>query len=71
MEKTFVLVAVKGTHHHPLGTGVVTVIQSLRKKFKDSGNWKGWLLQVRTEAGYKAVPILKKKIKQPIINQSK
>lgn len=61
--KVFVLVAVKGTYHKPIKTGVVKFIQSLRKDLKKSGNWKGWLLQVRTEDGYKAVPILTPKIK--------
>lgn len=63
MEKTFVLVAVKGNHHQPVKEGVVKFVQSERTKLKASGNWTGWLFQIRTKEGYKNVPILKRKLK--------
>ena len=58
VDRTFVLVAVKGTIHRPIVEGVVKFVQSQRTLLKQ--NWKGWKLQVRTIEGYKAKPILDK-----------
>lgn len=60
-EDKFILVAVKGKVHKPIAEGIIKIIQDTKKKFSSSGNWKGWILQVRTPAGYKAKPILEKK----------
>jgi hypothetical protein len=62
--KQLIIVAVKGKMHKQIfGPALVSVIASERKRLKDSGNWKGWLLQIRTPAGYKEVQILTKKPK--------
>lgn len=64
-QKQLIIVAVKGKMHQQIfGPALAPVIAIQRKSLKDSGNWKGWLLQIRTPAGYKAVPILTKKLKK-------
>ncbi len=68
-EQQFILVAVKGTHHEPVKEGVVTIVQSERTRLKKEPAWKGWLFQVRTPEGYKAVPILKVKRKNHVPQQ--
>ncbi len=63
-EATFVLVAVKGKTHQPVKEGIVTIVQAERTKLQSSASWTGWIFQIRTPAGYKAVPILPKDYKK-------
>lgn len=63
-EKTLIIVAVKGKMHQQIfGPALTRTCAGKKKQLTDSGNWKGWSLNLRTEAGYKAVPILTKKTK--------
>lgn len=63
-EEQFVLVAIKGAHHEPVKEGAIGIIQTERTKLKKSGNWRGWVFQVRRPDAYKALPILPPKRKK-------
>ncbi|MES2395866.1 MAG: hypothetical protein V4549_07680 [Bacteroidota bacterium] len=63
-QKPLIIVAVKGKMHQQVfGPALPKVIAGKRKQLKDSGNWSGWLLQIRNPEAYKKVPILTKKLK--------
>jgi len=59
-----ILVAIRGQFTKIVfGPAPALIIAGKKKQLTDSGNWIGWKFQIRTESGYKAVPILKKKLK--------
>jgi hypothetical protein len=61
-EKQFILIAIKGTHHKPVfGPAIAKVVASEKKKLSCSGNWNGWIFQIRNPEAYKSVPILNQK----------
>lgn len=65
MDKQLIIVAVRGTHTQIVfGPALPSIIGFKKAQLIKSGNWKGYILQNRTEKGYKAVPILTDKIRQ-------
>ena len=59
MEKQFILVAIRGTQTKPVfGPAIAKMIAFKKKELIGSGNWKGYVFQLRTESGYANVKIL-------------
>ena len=59
-----ILVAIRGKHHQIVfGPALPIVIAGKKKQLIASGNWKGWIFQIRNPIAYKNVPILQKKLK--------
>ncbi len=51
------LVAVKGTSTRVVKEGVPKILGAEKKRLIASGNWKGWVFQIRNPAGYAKVKI--------------
>jgi hypothetical protein len=60
--KQFILVQVgKGVNKPIYGPRLITLVQSEKKRLKNSVEFKGYNLQIRTVEGYSNVKVLKKK----------
>ena len=60
--KNLILVAIRGKHTQIVfGPALPVIVAAKKKELIASGNWRGWKFQLRSEQGYKAVPILQKK----------
>lgn len=56
--KKFLLVQVNGTTAKPIFSGSVGICQKKKTELKRQPQFKNFILQVRTEEGFKKVPIL-------------
>lgn len=62
--KSFILVAIKGKMHRPVfGPAIAKVIGAKKAELMKSGNWSGYIFQIRNPDAYLKVPILTKKNK--------
>lgn len=62
MEQQLIIVAIKGQTHKPIfGPALPKIAGAKKSELTKSGNWKGWILQLRNPEAYKAHPILTKK----------
>jgi hypothetical protein len=52
------LVAIKGINTRVVKEGVVKILQAEKKKLAASGNWKGYIFQIRNIDAYKNHKIL-------------
>jgi|GEM_PF-5842022 len=59
-DKQLIIVAVKGLHTQVIfGPAIPRIVQVKRSELIKSGNWKGYILEIRTPQGYANKKILK------------
>ncbi len=64
MDSQLILVAIKGKHTQVVfGPAIPKSVGGKKSELMNSGNWKGWTFQLRTQQGYDKVKILIKKPK--------
>lgn len=59
----FLLVQVNGNNAQPIFSGSIEIVQAKRSHLKSQPQFRNFLLQVRTEEGFKRIPILPTKKK--------